>query len=141
MVEKSSRRFQVATRGQKDVVDLGAMVGQWVRETGIREGILHLFVLGSTAALTTIENEKGLIQDLGSILDELVPAGRTYLHSEAGGDDNAPSHIWASIIGPSISIPVEAGRLSLGTWQQVVLIELDVRPRTREIVAQLVRLD
>ena len=141
MSGERTHRFQVTTRGPKDVVDLSTNLGEWVRETGVREGMLHLFVVGSTAALTTLENEGGLIRDLGRGLDRLIPPGRNYAHAVSGGDDNAPSHIWSALIGPSLSIPIEDGRLTLGTWQQVVLIELDVRPRQRVVVAQVQRRD
>ncbi len=136
MVSKTVR-LEVSTRGPKDVVDLTAQVAEAVRASGANEGMVHLFALGSTCALTTIELEAGLLEDFGKALDRLVPPRGNYAHALSGGDDNAASHIWSSVMGPSLAVPFEDGRLVLGTWQQIVLVELDVRPRRREVRLQV----
>lgn len=96
-----------------------------------------MFVVGSTAGITTIENEPGLVADFKEFVDRLAPERDDYRHNLTEGDGNAHSHLRASLIGPSLSVPVEGGRLTLGTWQQIVLVDFDVRPRRREIVVQL----
>jgi secondary thiamine-phosphate synthase enzyme len=100
--------------------------------------MVTLFVSGSTAALTTIEYEAGLIQDLKEFIEKHIPSTRRYHHDERWGDDNGFSHLRASLFGPSLAIPIENGAPSLGTWQQVVLIDFDNRPRTRQIIVQLI---
>jgi secondary thiamine-phosphate synthase enzyme len=95
-------------------------------------------VSGSTAALTTIEYEAGLIQDLKELVERLIPSDRRYHHDDRWGDDNGFSHLRAALFGPSIAIPIENRRASLGTWQQVILLDFDNRPRTREIILQLI---
>ena len=131
-----TERIEVATRGNADVVDLTSRVAALVESSGLREGQVLLFVVGSTAALTTIEYEPGLVQDLPELLDRLVPPG-SYHHDRTWHDGNGHSHLRASLLGPSLVVPVAEGRLLLGTWQQVVLVDMDVRPRHREIVVQL----
>jgi secondary thiamine-phosphate synthase enzyme len=96
-----------------------------------------LFVSGSTAAVTTIENEPGLVQDLKEFVERLIPSGKKYHHDDRWGDDNGFSHLRASLFGPSLQVPIDNGRLLLGTWQQIVLVDFDNRPRTREIVVQI----
>ena len=98
---------------------------------------MTVFVTGSTAAVTTIEFEPGAVADLNRVWDQLAPRDGTYEHHLRWGDDNGSSHVRAAMLGPSVSIPFEAGRLLVGTWQQIVLIEFDTRPRTREVVVQL----
>jgi secondary thiamine-phosphate synthase enzyme len=138
MPSARTTKLTIQTRGAKDVVDLTGELSRLVESAKIEEGTVHLFAVGSTCALTTLENEDGLLQDFQKVLDRLVPPTDDYAHAQTGGDDNAPSHIWASLIGPSLTIPVVGGRLALGTWQQAVLVELDFRPRRREVVVQLV---
>jgi len=133
----ATERIEVATRGDADVVDVTAETARLVTGAGLEEGHVLLFVVGSTAALTTIEYEPGLVRDLPELLDRLIPAGR-YHHDETWHDGNGHSHLRASLMGPSLVVPVAGGRLLLGTWQQIVLVDMDVRPRQREIVVQLV---
>ena len=99
---------------------------------------MTLFVSGSTAALTTVEYEPGLVRDLKEFVEQLIPSDRRYHHDDRWGDDNGFSHLRASLFGPSLAIPIEKGRPLLGTWQQVVLLDFDNRPRTREIIVQLI---
>jgi secondary thiamine-phosphate synthase enzyme len=99
---------------------------------------VSLFVSGSTAAVTTIECEPGLVQDLKAFVERLIPSDKRYHHDDRWGDDNGFSHLRASLFGPSLAIPVEDGRLLLGTWQQIILLDFDNRPRTREIIVQVI---
>ncbi len=99
--------------------------------------MVSLFVSGSTAAITTIEYEPGLIQDLKDFLEKMIPSNRKYHHDDRWGDDNGFSHLRASILGPSLQVPMVAGKLQLGTWQQIVLLDFDNRPRQREILIQM----
>jgi len=133
-----TKRLQLKTRGENDVVDITEGVQQAVAESGFDAGVTTVFVPGSTAAVTTIEFEPGLAHDFPRMLERLAPKSIVYEHQEAWHDDNGRSHVKASLVGPSISVPFEGGRLTLGTWQQVVFVELDIRPRSREVVVQIV---
>ncbi len=127
------------TRGNTEVLDLTESVSDIVRESGIATGQLTLMVTGSTAAITTTEFEPGLVErDLAVALEGIAPEDGYYLHEETWGDDNGHSHVRASLIGPSLALPVVEGRIPLGTWQQVVLIDMDTRTRSRTIVATVV---
>ena len=101
------------------------------------EGQILVFVPGSTAGVTTVEFEPGLVRDLNEFFEKLIPEGRDYHHHATWGDDNGSSHVRAAIVGPSLMIPFSGGRLLLGTWQQVVLVDFDTRPRQRNVVLQL----
>jgi len=133
-----TKRLQLKTRGENDVVDITERVQEAVAESGFEAGVTTVFVPGSTAAVTTIEFEPGLAHDFPRMLERLAPKNIAYEHQEAWHDDNGRSHVKASLVGPSISVPFEGGRLTLGTWQQVVFVELDIRPRSREVVVQIV---
>ena len=126
------------TQGRCDIIDITARVQQEIQKENFQNGLATLFVSGSTASLTTIEYEPGLIQDLKEFLEKLIPSNRKYHHDDRWGDDNGFSHLRASLLGPSLQVPVENGRLLLGTWQQIVLLDFDNRPRTREIRLQLI---
>ena len=126
------------TQGHCDIIDITAKVQEQLQREKIRRGSATLFVSGSTAALTTIEHEPGLLKDLKEFLEKLIPSNRRYHHDDHWGDDNGFSHLRASLLGPSLQIPIEDGRLLLGTWQQIVLLDFDNRPRTREIVVQII---
>jgi secondary thiamine-phosphate synthase enzyme len=118
----------IDTRGEGDVVNLTGEVEKAVKESGIGEGIVNLFITGSTAALTTIEYEPGVLSDLKRSLAVLAPSDIPYAHDGKWGDGNGRSHVKAAIVGPSLTIPVGKGLLDCGTWQQIVLLELDTRP-------------
>jgi secondary thiamine-phosphate synthase enzyme len=120
-----------------DIIDLTAKITKHVEHARIRQGLVSVFVTGSTAGITTLEHEPGLVQDLKELVEKLIPSDRRYHHDDRWGDDNGFSHLRASLFGPSLSIPVEAGRLLLGTWQQVILLDFDNRSRTREIIVQV----
>jgi secondary thiamine-phosphate synthase enzyme len=126
------------TSGFCDIVDITSRVRGATSRAKIRNGLLALFVSGSTAALTTIENEFGLVKDLKELVEKLIPSNRKYHHDDRWGDDNGFSHLRASLFGPSLTIPIENGRPVLGSWQQVVLLDFDNRPRTREITVQII---
>jgi secondary thiamine-phosphate synthase enzyme len=125
------------TQGRCDIIDITAKVKDALGRHKIRRGLATLFVSGSTASLTTIEYESGVLQDLKELLEKVIPSDRKYHHDDRWGDDNGYSHLRASLLGPSLQVPIHGGDLLLGTWQQIVLLDFDNRPRTREIVLQL----
>jgi secondary thiamine-phosphate synthase enzyme len=129
--------LKLETEGDGQIVDLTQGVLAVVRQSEVEHGQVSVFVTGSTAAVTTMEYEPGGVQDLQETLERLVPRARDYAHNVMNGDDNAHAHLRASLVGPSETIPLVAGRLVLGTWQQVVLIDFDTRPRRREVHVQV----
>ncbi len=132
-------RFQVATQGQTHVVDITADVQRVVQQSKVREGVLVVFVVGSTAGITTTEAEPGMLtHDLAAFFERIAPRDQYYKHEETWHDDNGHAHVRASALGPSITVPVVEGRMTLGTWQQIVLIDFDTRPRRRDVVVQIV---
>lgn len=122
------------TRGEGDVVDITGEVERVVERSGVKNGIAHIFAIGSTAAVSTIEYEPGLKEDLSAALERIAPKDAEYKHHLRWGDYNGHSHIRATIIGPSLEVPVKDGKPLLGTWQQIVFIELDVRARSRRVI-------
>ena len=132
-----TKRLELATNAENDIVDMTEKVQQAVEESGLKSGIATVFVPGSTAAVTTMEYEPGLTKDFPAMLERVAPKSIAYEHQKAWHDDNGRSHIKASLVGPSLTVPFEDGRLVLGTWQQIVFVELDVRPRKREVVVQV----
>ena len=125
------------TTGKTDIIDLTAEVEKKVKKSTIENGSVTLFVPGSTAALTTIEFESGVINDLKKAIDRMAPEDIYYEHNERWGDGNGYAHVRAALIGPSLHIPVIGGKITLGTWQQIVLIDFDNRPRERIIQVQI----
>ncbi|MBN1954780.1 MAG: YjbQ family protein [Anaerolineae bacterium] len=130
--------IQLRTGGHTDVQDITRQIAQAVQASGLAAGIATVFCPGSTGGLTTIEYEDGVIADLAQVLDEIVPPERSYRHHLRWGDDNGHSHVRAALIGPSLTIPFVDGRLTLGTWQQVVFCDFDTRARSRRLVVQLI---
>ena len=126
------------TKGEEDIIDITDDVIQAVNGTKLEKGIVTIFVPGSTGALTTIEYEPGLIIDLPNSLDRIAPRGLLYEHDKRWHDGNGHSHVKASLIGPSLTVPFVDRTLSLGTWQQIVFLELDVRSRRRKILLQII---
>ncbi|MDD1666219.1 MAG: secondary thiamine-phosphate synthase enzyme YjbQ [Methanomicrobiales archaeon] len=124
----------VDTRGEGDIVNITGEVQKALSESRVQEGLVHLFVTGSTAALTTIEFEPGVLSDLKRSLAIIAPPDLPYAHDGKWGDGNGRSHVKASIVGPSLTVPVGKGLLDCGTWQQVVLLELDTRPSRHRTV-------
>jgi secondary thiamine-phosphate synthase enzyme len=133
----STHRHTITTRGQGDVQDVTGAVSSAVAASELTSGVVTLFVVGSTAALTTIEFEPGAVADFNRLFEEIAPRDAEYDHHQRWGDDNGSSHVRASLLGPSLTIPFVDEALSLGTWQQVVLVEFDTRGRKRDIVIQV----
>jgi len=131
-------QFELSTTGHHDMHDVTDSVAAVVQESCLQIGIAHIHVIGSTGAIGTIEYEPGLQRDLPEILDKLMPPSREYGHEQAWHDGNAHSHLQATTLGPSISVPIAGGELILGTWQQVVFLECDVRPRARSLVVTVI---
>jgi secondary thiamine-phosphate synthase enzyme len=130
--------LRIDTAGNGQIVDLTEGVASVVRTTGVQGGVVSVFATGSTVAITTIEYEPGAAHDLRRLLDRLIPAEGEYQHNLLNHDSNAHAHLRAALIGPSETIPLLEGRLALGTWQQVVLIDFDDRPRRRVVTVQVV---
>lgn len=128
------KQLTVSTRRAGEMTDLTDQVAAVVAGSGVRTGIVHVFNVGSTAAVGTIEFEPGLQRDLPQALDRLFPPGRDYLHEQTWHDGNGHSHLQATLLGPSLTVPVADGKLLLGTWQQVFHLECDIRPRQRTVV-------
>ena len=130
-------KHSVATKGQGDAHDITAAVADAVRASGLIRGTVTAFVVGSTAALTTIEFEPGAVTDFNRLLETLAPRHADYAHHERWGDDNGSSHVRAALLGASLTVPFVDRELTLGTWQQILLLELDTRSRRRDIVLQI----
>ena len=133
-----TKQLSVQTRGEVDILDITSNVAEEVVRTKLKSGIVTVFVPGSTGALTTIEYEPGLLEDLPNALERIAPKNVSYEHEKRWHDGNGHSHVRASLIGPSITVPFVNGRLTLGTWQQIVFMELDVRSRSRNLVLQII---
>ncbi len=129
---------EAATRGQGDAVDVTLDVQAAVTASGARHGLATIFVSGSTAGVSTIEFESGVVSDLNTALERVAPRRAEYRHHLRWGDDNGSAHVRAGIVGPSLSVPFRDGRLLLGTWQQIVILEFDTSPRTRRYVVQVI---
>ena len=128
------QHIRLTTQGHRDCHDLTEEVAKIVNSSGIRSGIVQVFNIGSTACVGPIEFEPGLQRDLPEILDQLIPPNPRYGHEQAWHDGNGHSHLQATLLGPSLCIPIANGQMTLGTWQQVFHLECDVRPREREVV-------
>ena len=132
-----SASLTVANQGKTDIIDLTSKVQEIVDKCGLKEGSVLVFVSGSTAGITTIEYEPGLVKDLKAAFQRLAPDNIEYEHHKTWGDDNGHSHVRAALLGPSIVVPLSHGKLALGTWQQIVLIDFDTRPRQRTLTVQI----
>ncbi len=128
----------VETTGQGDIRDISSFVRQAVSESSFLLGITTVAVVGSTAGITTIEYEPGAVADFNRLLEQLAPRDGVYQHHERWGDDNGSSHARAALIGPSLTVPFTHSTLQLGTWQQIVLVECDTRPRRRQVIVQII---
>ncbi len=133
-----TRSLNLTTRREGEVVDITSEVQTIVENAKIKDGVAFLFVPGSTAALTTLEYEPGLVEDLPNTLEKLIPKAGRYEHERQWHDGNGHSHVRAALMGPDLFVPVRNRKLVLGTWQQIVFIELDVRPRDRTVILQLI---
>jgi secondary thiamine-phosphate synthase enzyme len=132
-----THREKIKTNGECDVKDITALAEKALRSSKLRNGILNVFVPGSTAGVTAIEFESGVVQDLKAAIERLAPTSIHYEHDKRWGDGNGYSHVRAALIKPGLAIPFQEGHLILGTWQQLILIDFDNRPRTRELIFQL----
>jgi secondary thiamine-phosphate synthase enzyme len=133
-----TNRRELSTRGQNDAHDITPAVAEAVGASGLRSGVATIFIVGSTAGVTTIEFEPGAVADLNRMFEEIAPRRGEYRHHLRWGDDNGSSHVRAAMLGPSLAVPFVDGALTLGTWQQIMLLEFDTRPRRREYVIQIV---
>ena len=133
-----TKTIKIQSKGESDIIDLNDMISEKITESGISNGIVTVFVAGSTGALTTIEYEPGLLKDFPDMLSRIAPNEINYEHEERWHDGNGRSHVKASLIGPSLTIPFKDGSLLLGTWQQIVFVELDTRGRSRNIILQII---
>ncbi len=131
-----SDSLSFSTHGFSDMHDLTDSVSQKLSDLGLKDGIITLFVPGSTGGLTTIEYESGLVQDFSEFMEKVIPSNVTYHHDERWGDGNGFSHVRASLLGPSLTVPFNDSRMSLGTWQQIIFVDFDNRSRTRTITLQ-----
>lgn len=134
----NSTKIKIQTKGKDDVLDITSQVREFVSAAKIRNGLVTVFVSGSTASVTTIEYEPALVKDIKNLNEKLVPSNVSYAHDDTWGDANGYAHLRASLIGPSLTIPIVEGELTLGTWQQVIVIDHDRCPRFREIILQVI---
>ena len=132
-----TKEIRLDTEGNCDILDITSQVSTAVEESQLQDGTVTVFCPGSTGGLTTIEYESGALHDLEQVLDEIAPPDRDYRHHLRWGDDNGHSHVRSAMIGPSLTIPFVDGNLTLGTWQQVVFLDFDTRPRSRTLVLQI----
>ena len=134
-----SKKIQVRTNGNCDILDITTQTTELVAESRILAGTATLFCVGSTAAITTTEYEPGLVRhDIKAAFEKISPENGRYEHEETWHDDNGHSHVRASLLGPSLTVPIVDGKLTLGTWQQIVLIDFDTSPRSREVICQII---
>lgn len=131
-------RIDLSTRGDSDIIDITDQVAERVEQSDMSDGIVTIFSSSSTSGLTTIEYESGCISDLQRLFDEIIDPGRRYEHNARWGDGNGHSHVRAALLGASITIPFIENRLTLGTWQQVIFVDFDNRPRERSLILQLI---
>jgi secondary thiamine-phosphate synthase enzyme len=132
-----TKELHLETQGHTDIQDITRQVEELVQETALRAGVVTLFCPGSTGGLTTIEYESGAMADLRQVFDEIAPVDRDYRHHQRWGDDNGSAHVRAALVGPSLTVPFVEGRLTLGTWQQIIFLDFDTRSRSRRLVAQV----
>ncbi len=132
-----TKKISLSTQGECDIVDITPQVAEQLSQSGINNGTVTIFVAGSTAGVTTIEFEPGLVSDLQELWQRIAPKGITYNHDRRWGDGNGYAHVRASLLGASLVVPFTNKSLSLGTWQQIVLVDFDNRPRSREVILQI----
>lgn len=135
-MEIITEHIKVSTKGNSEVVDITEKVAALLHQKNLKEGNATIFVVGSTASITTTEYESGLRKDIPEMLERLAPSNTRYHHDDTWGDGNGHAHVRASFLGPSVVVPFSEGKLLLGTWQQIVLIDFDTRVRHRDIVVQ-----
>jgi secondary thiamine-phosphate synthase enzyme len=138
MMPVRTGNIAIKTRGNTDILDITRELEHLVAESGLRSGTLTVFCPSSTSGVTTVEYEPGAVSDLKGMFEELVPSNREYAHNATWGDGNGHSHLRAALLGASLTIPFLEGSLTLGTWQQVIFIDFDIRPRQRDLVVQII---
>ena len=126
--------LEFSTKGFNQIIEITPQVRKAIQGSGVQEGVVHLFVAGSTAALTTIEYERGALADLERALEQIAPMNAEYAHNAAWGDGNGYAHLRAALLKPDLCVPIRGGKLALGTWQQIILIDFDNRPRERQVL-------
>ena len=136
MVE--TKTLQLSTQGNADVIDITGNVQEAIESTGLAAGTATIFCPSATSAVTTLEFESGAVHDLRRLFNEIAAADRPYAHNQRWGDGNGHSHVRAALLGPSLTVPFVGGRLTLGTWQQIIYVDFDNRPRRRQLVVQIV---
>lgn len=132
-----TEKINIQTSGNTEIVDITGQIAEKVADSGIQDGIVNIFITGSTAGVTTIEYEHGLIADFQALWNRIAPTGIRYQHDDRWGDGNGYAHIRASLLGASLTVPFSGKRLALGTWQQIILVDFDNRPRQRTVVLQI----
>ncbi len=132
-------KFSISTKGKNDVVDITSKVIEEVKKSKIKQGICLISCAGSTCGITTIEYEPNLIEDFKEFLEKLAPSDKDYKHDKTWGEKNAPSHLLSALIKPFLSVPIENGELILGSWQNIVFIDFDNRPRERNIIVKILK--
>ncbi len=133
-----TKQIKISSKSENDIIDITEQVADAISESGISNGTITVFVSGSTGAITTIEYEPGLVNDFPEMLSRIAPDDINYEHEQRWHDGNGRSHVKASLVGPSLTVPFKDGQLLLGTWQQIVFLELDTRARTRNLVLQII---
>lgn len=133
-----SKSIKISSKGENDMIDLTEKISEFISNSRIPNGIVTIFVSGSTGSITTIEYEPGLIKDFPKMLSRIAPKSLDYGHEQRWHDGNGHSHVKASLVGPSLTVPFKDGQMLLGTWQQIVFLELDTRGRTRNLVLQII---
>jgi secondary thiamine-phosphate synthase enzyme len=136
-MQACTREYRLETRGDGDVLDLTAHAQEAIDGSGLRDGLCTVFVAHSTCGVTTIEHEPGCTADLNDVLEDITPRDRRWEHNVRNADTNGHSHIRAALVGPSVSIPFAGARLCVGTWQRIVCVDFDDRPRSRRVIVQL----
>ena len=133
-----TEKIIIETKGICDVVNLTPKIEKIVEKSEIKDGLVNIFITGSTAGLTTIEYEENLLRDFKEMMERLIPQKKSYYHDQTWGEANGFSHLRASLIGPEVTIPLEEGKILLGSWQQIVLCDFDRHPRTREVIVTII---
>jgi len=133
-----TKQIKISSKSENDIIDITEQVADAISESGISNGTITVFVSGSTGAITTIEYEPGLVKDFPEMLSRIAPDDINYEHEQRWHDGNGRSHVKASLVGPSLTVPFKDGQLLLGTWQQIVFLELDTKARTRTLVLQII---
>lgn len=132
-----TERLSFNTKGNCDIIDITDAVSKKISLAQMKSGVVTIFVVGSTGGLATVEYEPGLVKDINELFEKIIPSNESYHHDETWHDGNGHSHLRASLLGPSLTVPFESGRLLLGTWQQIIFIDFDIRRRNRELILQL----